>query len=89
MTNAISKQPETKPDFLSQPLLATLNINWEKAIYIIFITIALITRFWDLGSRVMSHDESLHTQFSYQFFNGDARVANVAHSSSSFGPWGL
>ncbi|MCP5099301.1 MAG: TIGR03663 family protein [Chloroflexi bacterium] len=59
-----------KQDFLSRTVLTAYTIDWEKAIYIIFIVLAIVTRFWDLGSRVMSHDESLHTQFSYQFYDG-------------------
>ena len=62
---------EEKPDFLSKPLLASLSIDWEKAIYLLFIIIAIVTRFYALGDRVMSHDESLHTQFSFQFYNGE------------------
>ena len=65
------RQIESETDFLSRPLLATLNLDWEKAIYIALISLAIVTRFWDLGSRVMSHDESLHTQFSYQYYNGE------------------
>jgi len=57
-------------DFLSRPVIPALNLDWEKTIYLIFIAVAIITRFWALGNRVMSHDESLHTQFSYQFFDG-------------------
>ena len=64
-------QLERETDFLSRPLLTTLNLDWEKAIYIVLITLAIVTRFWDLGGRVMSHDESLHTQFSYQYYNGE------------------
>jgi predicted membrane-bound mannosyltransferase/DNA-binding beta-propeller fold protein YncE len=71
MTELTTTPTDTEQDFLSRPLLTTLSLDWEKAIYIAFIVVAIITRFWDLGSRVMSHDESLHTQFSYQFYNGD------------------
>lgn len=72
MTEFISDSPkQTKPDFLTRPLMATAHFDWEKIAYIAFIILALITRLWDVGGRVMSHDESLHTQFSYQFFNGD------------------
>ena len=63
--------PEPKTDFLSRPLLASLYIDWEKAAYLAILLVAIVTRFWGLGDRVMSHDESLHTQFSYQFFIGD------------------
>ena len=44
--------------------------------------LAIITRFYGLGDRVVSHDESLHTQYSYQFYNGDGYV----HSPLMHGP---
>ncbi len=74
---------EEKVDFLSRPLLASLNIDWEKAIYLLFFILAVITRFYALGDRVMSHDESLHTQFSYQFFNGEG----YSHTPLMHGPF--
>ncbi|KAA3664879.1 MAG: TIGR03663 family protein [Chloroflexi bacterium] len=74
--------PEPKRDFLSQPVLAVMSIDWEKAIYIAFIILAIVTRFFDLGSRVMSHDESLHTQFSYQFYDGQG----FSHTPLMHGP---
>ncbi len=75
---------DTKPtDFLSRPLIASIGLDWEKAIYLTFIVIAILTRFFDLGSRVMSHDESLHTQFSYQYYNGDG----YSHTPLMHGPF--
>ena len=75
--------PESKtPDWLSRPLVAALSIDWEKAIYLAFMLIAIVTRFYGLGDRVVSHDESLHTQYSYQFYNGDGYV----HSPLMHGP---
>ncbi len=70
-------------DFLSRPLLAALSLDWEKAIYIAFILLAIVSRFWDLGSRVVSHDESLHTQFSYQYYDGQG----FAHTPLMHGPF--
>lgn len=72
-----------KPDFLSRPLAVVLSLDWEKAIYLAFILLAIVTRFWDLGSRVMSHDESLHTQFSYQYYIGDG----YSHTPLMHGPF--
>ena len=75
--------PESKtPDWLSRPLVAALSIDWEKAIYLAFMLIAIVTRFYGLGDRVVSHDESLHTQYSYQFYHGDGYV----HSPLMHGP---
>ncbi len=72
-------------DFLSRPLLASLNLDWEKTIYILFFILAVATRFVALGDRVMSHDESLHTQFSYQFYNGDGyQHTPLMHGPSLF-----
>ncbi len=35
--------------------------------------VAIFTRFYALGDRVMSHDESLHTRYSWNLYaNGDA-----------------
>ncbi|MAU02093.1 MAG: hypothetical protein CL608_33570 [Anaerolineaceae bacterium] len=75
--------PEPKTDLLARPLLATLNIDWEKAAYFLILLAAVVTRFWGLGDRVMSHDESLHTQFSYQYFIGDG----FSHTPLMHGPF--
>jgi uncharacterized protein (TIGR03663 family) len=57
-----------RQSWLDKPLLATLN--WEKTLYLLFIVVAIISRFYDIGARVMSHDESLHTYFSYNLAAG-------------------
>jgi hypothetical protein len=36
-----------------------------------------------LGSRVVSHDESLHTQYAYQYYNGEGYV----HTPLMHGPF--
>ncbi len=85
MTELTTRPPavEAEPtDFLSRPLVAALKLDWEKAIYLAFIIIAIATRFYGLGDRVVSHDESLHTQYSYQLYNGDGYV----HSPLMHGP---
>ncbi len=57
--------------FLSKPLFITLNINWELVLYATFLCLALVTRFYGLGERVMSHDESLHALYSYKLYYGE------------------
>ncbi|MCO5190113.1 MAG: TIGR03663 family protein [Anaerolineae bacterium] len=83
MSELTSTPQEPQQDFLSRSLFATLNLDLEKGLYILFIILALITRFYALGDRVVSHDESLHTQFSYQFYNGDGYV----HQALMHGPF--
>ena len=65
------QQPSPTESVLTRPLINTLALDWEKILYITFVVLAIVTRFVDLGSRVVSHDESLHTQYSYQYFIGD------------------
>ena len=47
-----------------------LRLNWEKIAWITLILIALVLRLYDVGARTMSHDESLHTTYSYNLYNG-------------------
>lgn len=48
----------------------------EKAIYIALIITAVLWRFTNLGVRPMSHDESLHTYFSYLLSQGQGYQHN-------------
>ena len=73
---------EPTRDALAQPLIGALHLDLEKAIYLVFVLVAIVTRFYGLGDRVVSHDESLHTQFSYQYYIGDGYV----HSPLMHGP---
>lgn len=43
----------------------------EVLIYLLFTIVAVGTRFWDLGSRPLHHDESLHAYFSWRYYVGD------------------
>lgn len=82
LTPMASQQHADFPrSWLDTPVLATLD--WEKLLYIAFIVIAIVSRFWDLGARVMSHDESLHTYFSYNLATGKG----FAHTPLMHGPF--
>src|SRR5512136_3494037 len=61
---------ETKTSFLDTPLAAAWKLDVEKGLYILFTLAAILTRFWRLGDRVMSHDESLHAYFSWGLYMG-------------------
>ena len=62
--------------------VAGIPLNWETAAYIAILLLAIFTRFYGLGDRVMSHDESLHTQFSYNLY----RDGNFQHTPLMHGP---
>ncbi|NOX63145.1 MAG: TIGR03663 family protein [Chloroflexi bacterium] len=56
--------------FLDSPALLTLRLNWEKIAWIALLLVAFLLRVYDVGARTMSHDESLHTTYSYNLYNG-------------------
>ena len=71
---------ESKKDNLSwheRPIHPGLPaITTEVAIFICIMLVAFVTRFYNLGARVMSHDESLHTYFSWLLYKGDGYQHN-------------
>ncbi len=75
---------EQKQNWLERPIHSALpNITNEIVIFAAVILLAVITRFYDLGSRVMSHDESLHTYFSWLLYRGQG----YEHSPMMHGPF--
>lgn len=65
-----------------QLLAMRLQVNWEVAAYLFIFVLALFTRFYMLDQRVMSHDESLHTRFSYNLYN----EGHFSHTPLMHGP---
>lgn len=49
----------------------SVRITVEHALYATFIVAAALTRFWDLGSRALHHDESLHAYYSWLLATGE------------------
>ncbi len=56
--------------------------RWEKIVFVTVLVLAVFTRFYILGARVMSHDESLHTKYSWQLYAGQG----YAHNPMMHGP---
>jgi len=55
---------------LDKPLNKLVAFDWEKAVFALIIILALATRLWGLGDRVQSHDESIHTRYSWNLYAG-------------------
>ena len=59
---------------LPQPSFAwswqLLHPTLEQVAYTLLALAAIVTRFWDLGSRALHHDESLHAYFSWVYAEG-------------------
>jgi len=71
--------------YLDKPLNSFARLDWEKTLYIILIILALATRLWGLGDRVQSHDESIHTRYSWNLYAGHGfRHAPLMHGPFLF-----
>jgi uncharacterized protein (TIGR03663 family) len=69
--------------WLDRPLFSFFPpLSGELFIFILLIILALVSRFYDLGARVMSHDETLHVFFSWLFSIGKG----YQHSPLMHGP---
>src|SRR2546428_4101305 len=67
----------------SGTLSLRLRLTWEAAAYGVLIACAFAFRLWDLGSRAMHHDESLHSYYAYQILQGHG----YEHSPVLHGPF--
>lgn len=67
----------TKPSsILDRPLVERLALDWEKVAYLAILLLAILTRFWDLGSRAQHHDESMHAFYSWDLYQGRGYIHN-------------
>lgn len=75
---------DSKRNWLERPIHPALPaLTNELVIFALVILLAVFTRFYDLESRVMSHDESLHTYFSWLLYRGQG----YEHSPMMHGPF--
>ncbi len=59
------------------------GVSAEHAIYTLFVILAIASRFVMLGARVQSHDESLHTRYSWELYDGQG----FSHNPMMHGPF--
>jgi len=68
-----SMQPtpdQEKISFLDVPIFSRIALNWQTWLFIAILIAAIVSRFYILGARVMSHDETSHVYFSWLFEQG-------------------
>jgi predicted membrane-bound mannosyltransferase/DNA-binding beta-propeller fold protein YncE len=73
---------EERPSWLSRPLLSTITISLELVLFVVIIGVAVLSRFYNLGNRVMSHDEVSHVYFSWLLYTGQG----YQHDPVTHGP---
>lgn len=56
--------------------------RWERIVYLIVLLLAVFSRFYILGERAISHDESIHTKFAWNLYAGQG----FRHNPMMHGP---
>src|SRR5512137_2344660 len=64
------EETEGRHGSLERWLGHSVTINWVTVAWVAIVVLTLLTRLWGLGDRAMSHDESLHTYYSWRLFDG-------------------
>jgi predicted membrane-bound mannosyltransferase/DNA-binding beta-propeller fold protein YncE len=71
-----------KSSWLDRSLFRSPMISFEMLIFALILVMAIFTRLYMLEPRVMSHDETSHTYFSWLFYKGEG----YAHDPVTHGP---
>lgn len=75
---------DSKRNWLDRPIHSALPaITNEIVAFALVVLLAVAARFYNLEARVMSHDESLHTYFSWLLYRGQG----YEHSPMMHGPF--
>ena len=81
--SAPTEQAGPQRSLLDRSLTEWVRLDWETIAWIGLFIVAVISRFYDLGARAMSHDESLHALYSYYLYN----AGNYEHNPMMHGPF--
>jgi uncharacterized protein (TIGR03663 family) len=77
MAQATLLAPTTTASWLDRPILPSwqrilgILAHWEIIGYGLLVGSGFVLRVWDVGSRAMHHDESLHAYYAFQLFTGN------------------
>jgi 4-amino-4-deoxy-L-arabinose transferase-like glycosyltransferase/streptogramin lyase len=78
----LTSSSEVKSSWLDRPVFLSPVISLEKLVFAIILLTAIFTRLYMLEPRVMSHDETSHTYFSWLYYKGNG----YAHDPVTHGP---
>jgi len=76
-----NKTPKST-SLLDRPIFSEINLTWESLVFGGILVLALVSRFYDLGARVISHDETSHVYYAWRFFKG----MGYSHTPITHGP---
>jgi predicted membrane-bound mannosyltransferase len=81
-----NQEGNMQPGVLDKPLFAGIPaVNLRLVLSVTILILAIVSRFYDVGLRVMSHDEVNHVVPSYDLFTGKGyRHDPVTHGPMQF-----
>jgi predicted membrane-bound mannosyltransferase/DNA-binding beta-propeller fold protein YncE len=74
---------EKQPSWLDRSPFANFQFGWEILIFALIVLLAVVTRFYLLEPRVMSHDENSHVYYSWLLYKG----RGYSHDPVTHGPF--
>lgn len=74
---------EQRKSILDVSVGSLVKVNWEVVAYAAIFLLAVVTRFWNLGSRAVTHDESLHALYAWKLYAGQG----YKHDPMMHGPF--
>jgi uncharacterized protein (TIGR03663 family) len=85
VTNIKNMETHSTPSstWLDRPLTVLTHWNIEKVLVVVILILAVLSRFYILGERVMSHDEVNHVVPSWELFQG----SGYRHDPVTHGPF--
>ncbi len=90
MTVTNATEPASQGGWLEKVLASAVSVRREAIVLAVLIALAVGSRFYDVGTRVMSHDETTHVYYSWNLFRGNGFQHNpLMHGPMQFHLWAL
>ena len=67
------------PGAFERALGVRIALRWEVVAYVVIFGLAFALRFFDLGTRALHHDESIHAQWSWSLLQGTYKHSPIFH----------
>jgi len=78
----MQSEEQKRDSWLDTPLFSKFTLNGETLFWVSILILAMFSRFYILGARVMSHDENSHVYYSWRFYQGQG----FSHDPLMHGP---
>ncbi len=90
MTVTSATEPASQGGWLEKVLASAVSVRREAIVLAVLIALAVGSRFYDVGTRVMSHDETTHVYYSWNLYRGNGFQHNpLMHGPMQFHLWAL